>query len=163
MPNHQYRFEEQWFIPALATDVYEVLSNPCLLCEWWKGVYLQLAPLQPGSEAKVGNRYEAEARGFLPYHLRFVMETAILEPPRRVGVTMLGDLTGCWTAALKEEVRGTRIMIEQICTADRWFLRLLSPVLKPLFAWNHRWTTPLGERGLTEYLRRQGKLAPGWR
>jgi len=37
-------------------------------------------------------------------------------------------------------------------TVLRPILRLLAPLLRPAFAWNHRWTTPRGEKGLREYL-----------
>jgi len=35
---------------------------------------------------------------------------------------------------------------------ERPILRFLSPLLRPTFAWNHRWTTPRGEAGLRRYL-----------
>ena len=37
-------------------------------------------------------------------------------------------------------------------TVLRPILRRLSPLLRPIFAWNHRWTTPRGEAGLREFL-----------
>jgi hypothetical protein len=53
---------------------------------------------------------------------------------------------------------GTHVALEQRVSADKPILRVLSPVLKPLFAANHRWTTPRGEAGLRAYLAERGLL-----
>jgi hypothetical protein len=42
--------------------------------------------------------------------------------------------------------------IEEQVIAEKPLIRALSPLLKPLFAWNHYWTTPRGEAGLRAYL-----------
>jgi uncharacterized protein YndB with AHSA1/START domain len=152
MPANLYRFEESWFIPALPEAVWDVLADGKLLPEWWKGVYLESVPLGDYPGPAVGNRYRSRARGFLPYKLNFVTETAALDRPGLVSVNIAGDLTGTWTARLSPRDGGTHVAIEQVTTADKCLLRWLSPLLKPLFAWNHRWTTPRGEAGLTAYL-----------
>ena len=154
MPANHYRFQEEWFVPAEAAEVYAVLADPGLLCEWWQGVYLELTPLDGATGARVGNRYQVVARGFLPYRIRMILETAVLDRPRQVSVRMEGDLCGTWTATLHPVALGTRVEIVQECLAGKPLLRWFSPLLRPLFAWNHRWTTPRGEQGLTRYLER---------
>ena len=67
-------------------------------------------------------------------------------------VKTIGDFDGLWTAALKQEDWGVRVDLVWEVTVLRPILRLLSPLLRPAFAWNHRWTTPRGEKGLKEYL-----------
>jgi hypothetical protein len=158
MSLQEYIFHEQWFIPARAADVYSVLCDASLLPLWWRGVYLSLTSLGQYEGPQVGNRYQAVARGFLPYKLRFVLETAILDSNRQVGVRMEGDLIGTWTATLAEEVEGTRVKLVQHCRSGKRLIRWLSPLAKPLFAWNHRWTTPRGEAGLTSYLANRRQL-----
>jgi hypothetical protein len=159
MPANLYRFVEEWWIPAPMEAVWEVLAAAELLPRWWRGVYQEIEPLGPYAGPAVGNRYRARARGFLPYQLRFVLETAVLERPRVVGVQVEGDLTGTWTATLLPRDGGTHVGIEQVVTADKPLLRWFSPLLKPLFAWNHRWTTPRGEAGLRAYLAEQAGRA----
>lgn len=160
MPWNAYRFVEHWNIPARPEVVWDVLADGTLLPLWWRGVYLESVPLGAYAGPAVGNRHRAKARGFLPYRLRFELESLALERPRLVKVGVRGDLTGTWTATLSPTAAGTRVDIEQVVTADKPLLRWFSPLLKPLFAWNHRWTTPRGEQGLTAYLaeRKEGAL-----
>ncbi len=69
-----------------------------------------------------------------------------------------GDLGGVWRATLSPQGKGTRVDIEEKVTVRKPLVRFLSPFLKPLFAWNHYWTTPRGEAGLRSHLaeRRRG-------
>ena len=128
-------------------------------------MYLSAEPLGEDKGPRVGARIRAKARGFLPYRLNLVLETAALTRPTLVAVKVGGDLTGTWTATLRPEGTGTRVVLEERVLASKPLLRTFSPLLKPLFAWNHRWTTPRGEAGLTAYLAERGASGkvPVWR
>jgi hypothetical protein len=160
VPSRAYQFVEHWTIPDFTPpEVYEVISDPRLLPQWWKGVYLVTEPLDgQWASPRVGGRTRAVARGFLPYKLHFVLESTVLERGRVVEVRIQGDLDGTWRATLSVHGRGTRVDIEERVVANKPLIRVLSPLLKPLFAWNHFWTTPRGEAGLRAYLaeRRRG-------
>jgi hypothetical protein len=67
-------------------------------------------------------------------------------------VRTLGDFDGLWNALLTQEETGVRVDLVWEVTVLRPILRLLAPLLRPAFTWNHRWTTPRGEKGLREYL-----------
>jgi hypothetical protein len=153
MPSNIFRFEERWELPgAKVRQVYDVLSRGELLPQWWKGVYLEAEKLTPGDEPKVGDRVRVRARGFLPYELNFTVEAVELEPDRRVVVKTIGDFDGLWGATLTQTETGVSVDLVWQVTVLRPILRLLAPLLRPAFAWNHRWTTPRGEKGLREYL-----------
>lgn len=154
MPSNAYRFVERWTIQNFSPeDVYAVISDARLLPEWWRGVYLAVEPFDgEWTPPRVGGRVRAVARGFLPYKLHFVLESTVLEPGKTVEVRIQGDLDGTWRAVLSADGRGTRVDIEEQVMAEKPLLRVLSPLLKPVFAWNHYWTTPRGEAGLTAYL-----------
>ena len=153
MPSNVFRFEERWELPgAKVGPVYDVLSRGELLPQWWKGVYLEAEKLTPGDEPKVGDRVRARARGFLPYELNFIVEAVELEPDRRVVVRTIGDFDGLWRATLTQTETGVSVDLVWEVTVLRPILRFLAPLLRPAFAWNHRWTTPRGEKGLREYL-----------
>jgi hypothetical protein len=129
-----------------------VLARGELLPLWWKGVYLEAEKLSKGDEPKVGDRVRARARGFLPYELNFIIEAVELEPGRRVVVKTTGDFDGRWCAFLTPREGSVHVDLIWEVIVLRPILRLLAPLLRPAFAWNHRWTTPRGERGLREYL-----------
>ena len=158
MPAHDYHFEEQWFIPNHGpARVYAVLSDASITPQWWRGVYLEATPLGPYRAPVVGARVHARARGYLPYTLEFTLEALDLQPGRLVEVRASGDFDGVWRATLSAEDGGTRVEIDWQVRVDKPLIRWLSPLLKPLFAWNHNWTTPRGERGMIRYLDRQAQ------
>ena len=161
MAINTYHFQEQWSIPGYSPrQVYEVLYNATLLPEWWSGVYLEAVPLARYPRPMVGAKVRAKARGFLPYTLSFELEALTLEHGARVEVKASGDFDGIWRAELRRDGDGTRVVIDWQVTVDKPLIRYLSWLLKPVFAWNHCWTTPRGERGLIDYLdRMRGRVA----
>jgi hypothetical protein len=153
MPANVFRFDERWNIPgATVAEVYDVLSHGERLPQWWKGVYLDAAKLSDNPEPRVGDRLRVRARGALPYELNFILEATVLDPDRRVQVRTFGDFDGVWTATLSQAGAGVQVDLVWEVTVLRPILKRLAPLLRPLFAWNHRWTTPRGEQGLKAYL-----------
>jgi hypothetical protein len=156
MASNVFRFDESWEIPdASVREVYSVLANGELLPLWWKGVYLDVQRIGPDGPPKAGDRLRARARGFLPYELNFILEATALEADRRVEVKTIGDFEGLWSAELSQRPGSVHVAIVWQVTVLRPILKFLAPILRPAFAWNHRWTTPRGEKGLREYLARQ--------
>jgi hypothetical protein len=153
MASDAFRFDEEWDIPdATPEEVFDVLSRGELLPRWWKGVYLEAEPFEPGSEPHVGAKLRAKARGFLPYQLNFILEVVELVPNRVVGVKVVGDFDGRWRAALSPKNGGTHVDLTWETQLKRPWMKTLAPLLRPVFAWNHYWTTPRGEAGLKAFL-----------
>jgi hypothetical protein len=158
MPSNVFRFDESWNVPEAAPrEVWDILADAELLPLWWGDVYKEVVPLDGKGKGVVGSRARARARGALPYELNFIIEAAELVPGRRVAVRTFGDFDGLWTADLSPRGSGTHVALTWQVTVERPVLKLLSPLLRPAFAWNHRWTTPRGEAGLRRYLA-AGKL-----
>ena len=44
--------------------------------------------------------------------------------------------------------------------ADRPLLRVLTPVARPIFRWNHNWSAARAAEGLEPYARRKAGLEP---
>ena len=128
MASNVFRFEESWSIPhATPEEVWEVLARGELLPRWWKGVYLQAHSLD-GSEPHVGGRVRARARGFLPYHLNFILEATDLIPGQVVAVKTSGDFEGRWRAELSPRDGGTHADLTWEVSVERPILRILAPV-----------------------------------
>ena len=107
-----YHFEDRWFVPFPVETVWEVLSKPTTFPLWWKQVYLKAEKLD-------SERIAVLTKGWLPYKLRWTIQTIHLDKP---------------------------------------VVKLLSPVLKPVFEWNHHWAMNLGEKQLAEYLQTQSRV-----
>lgn len=160
MASNHFRFDEAWDIPdASPEEVWDVLANAELLPKWWGDVYKEVEPLTKSDKPVVGGKARARARGFLPYELNFVLEAVKLDRPTLIEVKTVGDFDGLWQASLARNGTGTRVRLVWTVIVERPILRLLSPILRPAFAWNHRWTTPRGEAGLKRYL--AGQKAAG--
>ena len=111
MASNVFRFEEAWELPgARVEEVYHVLAHGELLPLWWKEVYLKAEKLTPHDEPQVGDRLLVRARGFLPYHLNFILEAVELDFPRRVVVKTEGDFDGCWTSTLTQRDPGRGVI-----------------------------------------------------
>ena len=59
---------------------------------------------------------------------------------------------------LHTEEGGTKVMLDWNPRVDKPVVKLLSPVLKPVFEWNHHWAMNLGEKQLAEYLQTQSRV-----
>jgi hypothetical protein len=153
MPSNAFVFEEVWKVPeAPPGPVWGVLADAELLPVWWGDVYREAVPLSETRGPTLGGKVRARARGALPYELNFILEAVELDPGKVVGVRTSGDFDGHWRAVLRPEGEGTHIDLTWKVMVERPILRLLAPLLRPAFAWNHRWTTPRGEAGLRRYL-----------
>lgn len=156
--SNAFHFVETWEIPeATPFVVWSVLADAELLPLWWGDVYKEVRNLSPGKGPRLGARVRARARGFLPYQLNFELEATELDPGRAVAVRTYGDFDGRWRAVLSPSGTGTHVDLTWDVIVERPILKVLSPLLRPLFAWNHRWTTPRGEAGLRRYLAALGR------
>ncbi|TMA13506.1 MAG: hypothetical protein E6J89_01120 [Deltaproteobacteria bacterium] len=152
MPAHVYHFEDHWSVPFPIEKVWEVLSQPEDYPQWWRGVYLSAEPLE--AEAQDAKRVAVVARGWLPYRLRFTIQTLTLQKPELIEFKATGDfVTDVSRWVLKSEGNRTSVTLEWNPRAEKLVVKLLSPILKPLFRWNHHWTMKRGQRQIVEYLR----------
>lgn len=146
-----YHFEDKWHVPFSPERVWEVLSRPEDYPRWWRGVYLSAEPLD-GSE---GKRVAVVAKGRLLYKLRFTIETLRLDKPKLIEFRATGDfVTDVSRWRLEPDDEGTRVTLEWNPRVEKPLVKFLSPILKPIFRWNHDWTMKRGERQIVEYLGR---------
>jgi hypothetical protein len=148
-----YSFLTDWRFDAPLEEVWNAIDAADRYTEWWPSVisYHDLTPEVHG----LGARAERIVRGRLPYQLRYTTEVPRYDPPHEIAYTSTGDLTGTGRFALKRLNHQTQVLnYWNVATAGFW-LNLLAPALKALFAWNHNWVMAQGQRGLAEWLARQ--------
>lgn len=148
MGRSDYEFVTQWEIPASLEQVWDELMTPDQWPVWWRGVE-RVELLRPGIDALgtgAVRRYVWRSR--LPYRLQFTMETTRVEPQSRIEGVATGELegTGCWQLAHADGV--THVRYDWRVAANKWWMRWLAPIARPLFEWNHDVVMGWGRAGL---------------
>jgi len=152
-PANVYHFEDKWHVPFAAEKIWEALARPEDYPRWWRGVYLSAEPLAGSG----GKRVAVVAKGRLPYKLRFTIETLRLEKPKLIEFKATGDfVTDVSRWRLEPDGAGTKVTLEWNPRVEKPLVKILSPILKPIFRWNHDWTMKRGERQIAEYLHKSG-------
>lgn len=148
----EYVFIDEWEVDAPQEAIFDALADARTYPEWWRPVYLKV---DADCEPRVGCVSRQEFKGRLPYHLNTRSEIVRLERPREFEVEVVGDLTGkgVWTLTPADAGK-VHIRFDWRVIADRPLLRYLTPVLRPLFRWNHNWSIKRAIEGLEPYASR---------
>ncbi len=159
MPNNQYAFVTEWRVEAPRELVYEILKEGKEYPDWWPEVYLGATYYSSGNPNSVGDRVDFHTRGRLPYELHWTAEVLRHDRPHTIEIAATGDFVGNGKWTLSESMNGTDIRFDWVISAEKPVIRLLSPLLKPLFRWNHEWAMARGyERLRDEIARRSGNV-----
>jgi hypothetical protein len=159
MAAHEFRIKTRWTVEGQIADVARILTDVARFPEWWGQVYLDVKVLDPGDLNGPGQSAAVHSKGWLPYHLNWVGTMVADNRPHGWEIIAKGDLNGHGVWALEQHGASAQIDYDWRVSADRPLFRLLSPLLAPVFAWNHRWAMARGEAGLRAELRRPGAAA----
>lgn len=149
--SNEYLFVDEWDVAAPAEATFAALADARSYPEWWRPVYLDVDAEGPPALGKVARQH---FKGRLPYHLHTRSRIVRLEPPHLLSVEVDGDLRGQGTWTLTPIPAGTHVRFDWRVYADRPLLRLLTPLLRPAFRWNHNWAIARAVEGLEPYARR---------
>jgi len=146
-----YSFVDEWRIAASPEEIYALLSCPREYPEWWGEAFLEgegdSGPAAPGKRARL------LTRGWLPYRLRWELECVEATEPTRLDSRITGDFEGrgIWTIARLDH-GASRVVLEWDVEVRKRLVRHLTPLLRPVFRWNHSWAMRHGERRMRELL-----------
>lgn len=145
----EYVFLDEWDVDAPQEAAFNALADARTYPEWWKPVYIEV---EGDCEPAVGCQTRQHFKGKLPYTLKTTSEIVKYEPPNHFQVEVVGDLTGTgkWTLTPTGNAR-VHIRFDWIVHADRPLLRVLTPILRPIFRWNHNWSAARAKEGLEPY------------
>jgi len=146
----EYVFVDEWDVTAPPEAVFDALADARTYPEWWTPVYIDVEADGPPALGKVSHQH---FKGRLPYHLHTTSTLTRLEAPRVVEGDVEGDLRGRGTWTLTPTATGTHVRFDWRVFADRPLLRTLTPLLRPLFRWNHAWAIARAMDGLERYAR----------
>jgi uncharacterized protein YndB with AHSA1/START domain/mannose-6-phosphate isomerase-like protein (cupin superfamily) len=146
-----YVFVDEWDVAAPPESVFAAIADARTYPEWWRPVYLDVDADGP---AELGKESRQHFKGRLPYHLHTRSRVVALDPPRTVTAEVDGDLRGRGTWTLTPTATGTHVRFDWQVHADRRLLKALTPVLRPVFRWNHNWAIARAMEGLEPYAQR---------
>jgi uncharacterized protein YndB with AHSA1/START domain len=153
----EYLFVDEWDVAAPREAVFHLIADASTYPDWWRPVYLEVETDGP---PEVGRVSQQHFKGRLPYHLHTRSEITRCEPPSIVEAEVVGDLRGVGLWTLTEQDRGTHVRFDWRVNADKPIVRVLTPVLRPLFRWNHNWAIARAIEGLEPAAqRRAGETA----
>ena len=145
-----YSFVDEWRVPASVEAVYDVLSRPREYPSWWGDTFLE-GEGDPGP-ATPGKRARLVTRGLLPYRLRWELICVEARAPRVLVSRIQGDFVGVGLWTLTPVDGGTRAVLEWRVEVRKRLIRHLTPLLRPLFAWNHHWAMRRGQKRIVALL-----------
>ncbi|MFL5822114.1 MAG: SRPBCC family protein [Solirubrobacteraceae bacterium] len=150
----EYVFIDEWDVAAPQDQVFQALADARTYPEWWTPVYLEVAADGP---PEVGRASQQKFKARLPYTLSTVSTIVAMDAPHRFEVEVTGDLRGHGTWMLTPSEAGVHVTFDWRVHADRTLIRVLTPILRPLFRWNHNVAIQAAMRGLEPFARGRGQ------
>jgi uncharacterized protein YndB with AHSA1/START domain/quercetin dioxygenase-like cupin family protein len=147
----EYVFIDRWHVDAPPEPVFDAIADATTYPEWWKPVYIDTTTDGPPG---VGRTSQQHFKGRLPYHLHTSSTITDYDRPRLVAADVVGDLRGRGVWTLTPRDGGTDVQFDWRVYADKPIVKTLTPVLRPLFRWNHTWAIARAQEGLEPYARR---------
>jgi hypothetical protein len=162
-PSNLYHFVTRWRVEGTCGEVADVLADPLTLTAWWPSVYLGVRELEPPNAQGIGRRVRLLSRGWLPYTLRWEFEVTQSRYPHGFSIRAAGDFDGHGVWTIEQSGSWVDVTYDWRISAEKPLLRILSPLVKPVFEANHRWAMAQGETSLRLELarRRAGSDAAG--
>jgi hypothetical protein len=161
MPANDYHFVARWRVFGTATEIFDVLSRPEDYPRWWPSVYLAAGLLEPGDGDGVGRRVAQLTKGWLPYTLSWELQVTASLPPQVLEFEAEGDFLGAGRWEIEPAGAWVEVTLDWDVRVEKPLIALLSPLLRPLFAANHRWAMRRGEESLVLELARRRAATPG--
>ncbi|MCU0919516.1 MAG: SRPBCC family protein [Burkholderiaceae bacterium] len=151
MSRHHFDLVSHWRIAAPADRVWAVLTAVQAWPDWWPCV-LSVQTLRPGGARGLGSVQRIEWATRLPYALVIEVEAIESVPPERLRGRSSGHLRGEGIWLLSEADHCTDVTyVWRVELTNPW-MRCLTPLLAPLFRWNHESVMRAGGAGLARYL-----------
>jgi hypothetical protein len=147
----QFSLLSCWHLDAPIARVWDALIAVDDWPRWWR--YVQdVVTLEEGDREGLGSlrRYTWSSR--LPYRLSFDMRTTALRRPECMEGVAAGDLKGTGRWALRALGNTSCVRYEWTVSVEKPWMTVLSPLLAPVYEWNHNQVMDEGGRGLARHL-----------
>ena len=146
-----YNFLTVWKFDAPLEKIYNSIHDADNYHLWWKG-QSKVETIKKGDVLGVGAVKKFRTRSFLPYSLTYTGTVLEVEPLKKVVGTTIGELEGRGTWVFENENGVSVVKYYWVVKTNSALMNFLSPVMKPLFEWNHDVVMKWGGKGLAKYL-----------
>lgn len=151
MPARHFDLISHWRIAAPAERVWLALTDIESWPQWWPDVR-SVRTLRQGNPDGLGRVRRIEWVTRLPYRIVVEVEAVEALRPERLRGRSRGQMKGEGIWLLRWDGRVTDVTyVWRVELASPW-MRLLVPLLAPLFRWNHRSVMRAGGIGLARHL-----------
>lgn len=147
----RYLLITRWHTAAPVEPVWELILHSEHWTRWWKGVE-SVADIVPARPDGTGNVRRYVWRSALGYRLRFDVKATRVEPLLLLEGEATGEVQGWGRWHFRSAPDLTEIVYEWDVEVVNVGMRLLSPLARPLFRWNHHYLMAQGARGLAREL-----------
>lgn len=146
-----YRFTTLWYIEAPREAVCAAIEHSLDWPRWWPGA-MAVVELAAGNADGIGNIRRYTWKGRLPYRLCFDIRVTQMSPQTMVEGVASGDVEGIGRWSFASEGRVTIVRYDWHIRAKASWMRVLTPLARPLFRWNHNIVMRQGGRQLARLL-----------
>jgi hypothetical protein len=151
MPSTQFHLTTDWAFDAPIEAVWRELIAPEVWPSWWRAV-ARVEVLASGDERGVGALRRMTWRTALPYTLTFDMRTMRIVPMTTIEGRAEGELDGLGRWTLAPAGARTVVRYDWMVEITQPWMRIVAPVARPVFAWNHGIVMRWGQDGLSRRL-----------
>jgi hypothetical protein len=146
-----FNLVSEWYLTAPPGAIWGILEKPELWPQWWPQIRC-VRTLVAGGEKDLGAVRRTWWNSVLPYGFVIDFTTRVVDKPLLLGVEAAGDLVGKGRWELHAIPVGTRVRyLWQVYPHKAW-MRWLSPLLAPVFRWNHHALMRRGAAGMARQL-----------
>jgi uncharacterized protein YndB with AHSA1/START domain len=146
----EYVFVDEWDVDAPQERVFDALADARTYPYWWTPTYKEVRSDGPAEVGRVSTqRFSAK----LPYTLETQSTIVAMDRPAGFEVDVVGDLRGHGKWTLEPRGGKVHVRFHWRVHADRALLRYLTPVLRPIFRWNHNEAIKAAMKNLESYAR----------
>ncbi len=151
MSAQEFHLVTHWQFNAPLHQVWDILIKAEDLPQWWPAV-TSVQVLAPGDANGIGAIRRMLWRTALPYTLSFDMRTTSVQPMTLIEAEAYGELDGLGRWTLHDDSGITHVRYDWIVKVTKPWMRLLAPLLRPVFAWNHQKVMAWGLAGIRRKL-----------
>jgi hypothetical protein len=146
---HAYVFLERWRVSASAERLYDTLLDFDTYPLWGAPSYVEGKRL---SGTGLGSTGRVSVRGALPYVLTLQCTIVKVVPSREIEIEVEGDLAGRQHWTFVPRGRTTEVSSDFRANTNWAVLSVMTPLLRPVFRWNHKLCKNRAMEGLERYL-----------